>query len=72
MKIKFIRAFLGTILALIVFLATTFIPWLREYKFGDFLQGFSGGIGAGLLLATIDFYNRYKKEQNSATRSDYR
>lgn len=62
MKIKFIRALLATILASVVFLATTFIPWLREYKFGDFLQGFSGGVGAGTLIATIHFYNLYKKE----------
>lgn len=65
MKIKFIRALLATLLALIVFLATTFIPWLREYKFGDFLQGFSGGIGAGTLIATIHFYNLYKKEEKA-------
>ncbi|HEY9001029.1 MAG TPA: hypothetical protein VIM89_06740 [Mucilaginibacter sp.] len=68
MKIKFTRALLITILALIVFLATTFIPWLRESKFGDFLQGFSLGVGAAMLIATIHFYNQYKKEQNSATR----
>lgn len=65
MKIKFIRALLATLLALIVFLATTFIPWLREYKFGDFLQGFSGGISAGTLIATIHFYNLYKKEEKA-------
>ena len=69
MKIKFIRAFLVTILALIVFLATTFIPWLREYKFGDFLQGFSGGVGVGTLIASIHFYNLYKKEQKATLES---
>jgi hypothetical protein len=69
MKIKFVRALLITILALIVFLATTFIPWLRGSKIGDFLQGFSLGVGAATLIATIHFYNRYKKEQNSASRS---
>jgi hypothetical protein len=69
MKIKFIRALLATILALIVFLATTFIPWLREYKFGDFLQGFSAGAGAGTLIATIHFYNLYKKEQKTTART---
>ena len=63
MKIKFIRALLATLLALVVFLAATFIPWLREYKFGNFLQGFSGGVGTGTLIATIHFYNLYKKEQ---------
>lgn len=68
MKIKFIRSLLTTVLALIVFLATTFIPWLRESKIGDFLQGFSLGVGAAILIATIHFYNLYKKEQNSATR----
>ncbi len=67
MKIKFIRALLATILALVVFLATTFIPWLREYKFGDFLQGFSGGIGAGTLIATVHFYNLHKKEKKPST-----
>lgn len=67
MKIKFIRALLLTTLALIVFLATTFIPWLREYKLGDFLQGFSLGVGAATFIATIHFYNKYKKGQNSAT-----
>jgi hypothetical protein len=65
MKIKFIRALLATILALIVFLTTTFTPWLREYKFSDFLQGFSGGVGAGTLIATVHFYNLYKKDQNA-------
>jgi len=69
MKIKFTRALLVTILALIVFLATTFIPWLREYKFCDFLQGFSGGVGTGTLIATIHFYNLYKKEQEATPQS---
>lgn len=69
MKIKFIRALLITILALIVFLATTFIPWLRESKIGDFMQGFSLGVGAVTLIATIHFYNKYKGEQNSTTGS---
>ena len=69
MKIKFIRALLATLLALVVFLATTFIPWLREYKFGDFLQGFSAGVGAGTLIATIHFYNLNKKEQKAEPRT---
>lgn len=69
MKIKFHRALLATILALIVFLATSFIPWLRESKFGDFLQGFSAGIGAGTLIATIHFYNLYKKERKVTPQS---
>jgi|GEM_PF-1790814 len=69
MKIKFIRAFLVTILALIVFLATTFIPWLRQSKFGDFLQGFSAGVGFGTLIASIHFYNLYKKEQKATPQS---
>ena len=68
MKIKFTRALLITILALVVFLATTFIPWLREYKIGDFLQGFSLGVGTATLIAAIHFYNKYKKGQNSTTR----
>jgi len=69
MKIKFIRAFLVTILALIVFLATTFIPWLRQSKFGDFLQGFSAGVGFGTLIASIHFYNLYRKEQKAMPQS---
>lgn len=68
MKIKFTRALVVTLLALIVFLATTFITWLREYKFDNFLQGFSSGVGTGTLILAIDFYNKYKREQNSATR----
>jgi len=65
MKIKFLRAFIATILCLIVFLATTFIPALRDYKWGDFLQGFSAGTGTGTLIATIHFYNLYKKEEQA-------
>ena len=68
MKIKFTRALFVTLLALVVFLATTFIPRLREYKIGDFMQGFSLGVGAAALIAAIHFYNKYKKEQNSANR----
>jgi hypothetical protein len=66
MKIKFIRALVATIVCLVVFLATTFIPSLREYKFTDFLQGFSGGAGSGALIATIVYYYRYKQEETPA------
>lgn len=65
MKIKFIRALVATILCLVVFLTTTFIPSLRDYKWGEFLQGFSGGAGVGTLIATIHFYNLFKKEHKA-------
>jgi pantothenate kinase-related protein Tda10 len=68
MKIKFTRALLATILCLMVFLATTFTPWLQEYKWNDFLQGFSGGLGAGALIASIHYYNLYRKEGEETTK----
>jgi hypothetical protein len=68
MKIKFVRALLITILALIVFLATTFIPWLRGSKIGDFLQGFS--LGVGLLLSIFIIGIKKSKIQLAVVRSE--
>jgi hypothetical protein len=65
MKIKFIRALVATIACLIIFLATTFIPSLRAFKAGDFMQGFSGGAGVGALVASIFYYSQLKNQQKT-------
>jgi hypothetical protein len=66
MKIKFTRAFVATVVCLIVFLVTTLIPSLRDFKTGDFLQGFSGGAGLVTLIASVHYYLAGRKEQNAS------
>ncbi|MGZ3811665.1 MAG: hypothetical protein ACXVB0_22640 [Mucilaginibacter sp.] len=63
MKIKFLRSLVLAIVCGIVFVVTTLNPSLRDYKLGDFLQGFTGGMGTVAAIAAIFYYFGWRKEK---------
>ncbi|RWY49278.1 hypothetical protein [Mucilaginibacter gilvus] len=65
MKKKFYIALVVTVLAVIVFILTNFTPYFRGNKMADFMQGFSGGLAAGALIATLSWGVQWKREKDA-------
>ncbi|OOQ58638.1 hypothetical protein [Mucilaginibacter pedocola] len=65
MKRKFYTALAVTIIAGSLFLVINFTHYFTETKLINFMQGFSGGLAGGSLLASIAWGIKWKQGQGA-------